>query len=162
MSDKKFVKAYNELMGHLYEIMDNTLHSVADAMEIAKEKTSKLGGLTQEEINQVADFLMRDIEHAAISTPAVSDDDSLSEWLKFDIELLENFALDDFFSLADKTRIELAQIENQAKLFHTYKSGDITGPGTFNCEQCGKQIAFKSTSKIPECPECKAKTFSRS
>ena len=161
MSDNKFIKAYNDLMGHLYEIMDDTLHSVADAMEIAKEKTSKLGALTQEEINQVADFLMRDIEHAANSTPAVSNKDSLSEWFKFDIELLENFALDDFFSLADKTRIELAKIENQAKKFHIYKSGDITGPGTFNCNQCGKQIAFKSTSEIPECPECKAKTFSR-
>ena len=162
MSDNKFVEAYNELMGHLYEIMDDTLHTVADAMEIAKEKTGKLGGLTQEEVNQVADFLMRDIEHAAISTPTVNNKDSLSEWFKFDIELLENFALDDFFSLADKTRIELAKIENQAKQFHTYKSGDITGPGTFNCDQCGKQIAFKSTSEIPECPECKAKTFSRS
>jgi len=162
MSDKKFVKAYNELMSHLYEIMDDTLHSVADALELAKEKTSELGGLTQEEINQVADFLMRDIEHAASTTPAVSNADSLSEWFKFDIALLENFALDDFFSLADKTRIELAKIENQAKKFHTYKSGDITGPGTFHCDQCGKQIAFKSTSEIPECPECKAKTFSRS
>ena len=162
MSDNKFVKAYNDLMEHLYEIMDDTLHSVADAMDIAKEKTSELGGLTQEEINQVADFLMRDIEHAANSTPAVSSKDSLSEWFKFDIDLIENFALDDFFSLADKTRIELAKIENQAKLYHTYKSGDITGPGTFTCDQCGKQIAFKSTSQIPECPECKTKTFSRS
>jgi len=162
MSDNKFVEAYNKLMEHLYEIMDDTLHSVADAMEMAKEKTSELGGLTQEEINEVADFLMRDIEHAAHSTPAISDNNSLNEWFKFDIDLIENFALDDFFSLADKTRIELAKIENLAKKFHPYKSGDITGPGTFNCDQCGKQLAFKTTSQIPECPECKAKTFTRS
>jgi len=161
MSDNKFVNAYNKLMEDLYEIMDDTLHSVADAMELAKEKTSKLGGLTQEEISEVADFLMRDIEHAANTTPAVSNKDSISEWFKFDIELIENFALDDFFSLADKTRIELAKIENQAKKYHTYKSGDITGPGTFICDSCGKQIAFKSTSEIPECPECKANTFTR-
>lgn len=162
MSDNKFVEAYNKLMEHLYEIMDDTLHSVADAMEIAKEKTSELGGLTQEEINHVADFLMRDIEHAANTTPAISDKDSLDEWLQFDIDLIENFALDDFFSLADKTRIELAKLELQAKQYHPYKSGDITGPGTFTCDACGKQIAFKSTSEIPECPECKAKTFTRS
>ncbi len=162
MSDKKFIDAYNDLMGHLYEIMDDTLHTVADAMELAKEKTSELGGLTQEEINRIADFLMRDIEHAADSTPAVSSKDSLNEWFKFDVALLENFALDAFSSIADKTRIELAKIENQAKKYHTYQCGDITGPGTFNCEQCGKKIAFKSTSRIPECPECKAKTFTRS
>ena len=162
MSDNKFVEAYNDLMEHLYEIMDDTLHSVADAMEIAKEKTSQLGGLTQEEINEVATFLMRDIEHAANTAPAVSDKNSLAEWFNFDINLIENFALDDFFSLADKTRIELAKIENEAKKYHPYKSGDITGPGSFICDNCGKQIAFKSTSEIPECPECKAKTFTRS
>lgn len=161
MSDNKFIEAYNKLMENLYEIMDDTLHSVADAMELAKEKTSELGELTQEEINEVSDFLMRDIEHAATTTPAVSDDDSLNEWLKFDIELLENFALDDFFSLADKTRIELAKLDIQAKQYHPYKSGDITGPGTFVCDTCSKKIAFKSTSEIPECPECHAKTFTR-
>ncbi len=162
MSDNKFVEAYDHLMENLYEIMDDTLHSVADAMDIAKEKVSELGGLTQEEVNDVADFLMRDIEHAATTSPAVSDKDTLNEWFKFDIELLENFALDAFSSLADKTRIELAKIENQASKYHAYKQGDITGPGTFTCDQCGKQISFKSTSEIPECPECHAKTFTRS
>jgi len=162
MSDNKFVEAYDKLMENLYEVMDDTLHSVADAMEIAKGKVSELGGLTQEEVNEVADFLMRDIEHAATTAPAVSDKSSLAEWFKFDIELIENFALDDFFSLADKTRIELAKIKNQANKYHSYKNGDITGPGTFICDQCGKQIAFKSTSEIPECPECHAKTFTRS
>ncbi len=165
MSDKKFIDAYNDLMASLYETMDDTLHTIADAMEIAKEKTSELGGLTQEEINQVADFLMRDIDHAANTTLASSDsdsdNDSLSEWFKFDIDLIENFAMDDFFSLADKTRIELAKLEQQAKKYHPYKSGDITGPGTFTCDSCGKQIAFKSTSQIPDCPECKAKSYTR-
>lgn len=160
MSDNKFIEAYDELMGHLYEIMDDTLHSVADALEIAKDKTSELGGLTQDEISQVSDYLLRDIEHAANS--ANSEQNSLAEWLKFDIDLIENFALDAFSHIADKTRLELAKIENQAKKYHPYQSGDITGPGTFHCNHCDKQISFKSTSKIPECPACKEKTFSRS
>jgi len=162
MSDKKFIDAYDDLMGHLYELMDDTIHSVADVLDAAKEKTSKLGGLTQEEINQVSEYLMRDIEDIASSTPADSDKNSLSEWFKFDIELLENFALDAFTSIADKTRIELAKIERQAKKYHPYNCGDISGPGTLTCDHCGKIIAFKSTSKIPECPQCKGKTFSRS
>ncbi len=162
MSDKKFIEAYDDLMGYLYEIMDDTLHSVADALDLAKEKTSELGGLTQEEINEVSDFLMRDIQHAAESTPAVSDKDSLSEWFKFDVDLIENFALDAFSSLTDKTQFELAKIKNQAKKYHPYKSGDIAGPGTFICDKCRKHIAFKSTSKIPNCPNCDEESFSRS
>lgn len=160
MSDNKFVKAYNELMEHLYEIMDDSLHSVDEAIDIAKEKT--IEGLSKEDFDRVANFLKRDIEHAANSTPAVSDKESLSEWFKFDVELLENFALDAFTSISDKTRVELAKIEKQARKYHPYHSGEIAGPGTFLCDQCGKQIAFKSTSELPECPDCKAKTFTRS
>lgn len=160
MSDKKFVEAYDELMEHLYEIMDDTLHSVADALDIAKTKTIK--GLSQDDIDRVANFLMRDIEHAANSEPAENATNSLADWFKFDVELIENFALDAFISIADKTRLELAKIEYQAKKYHPYNSADITGPGTFICDHCGKQIAFKSTSQIPECPQCQGKTFSRS
>lgn len=86
------------------------------------------------------------------------NNNSLAEWLKFDISLLENFAWESFSTIADKTRIELAKIENQANTYHPYHSHEITGPGTFHCDQCHKQISFKSTSKIPECPDCKEKT----
>lgn len=159
MSDDKFIEAYDGLMNHMYEIMDDTLHTVADALELAKKKT--LTGLTQDEIDDIADFLMRDVEHAAQAN-STAENNSLAEWFKFDITLLENFALDAFGSLADKTRIELAKIENQANKYHSYQCGEITSLGTFNCDQCNKQISFKSTSKIPECPDCKGKTFTRS
>ncbi len=165
MTENKFIDAYNKLMEHLYEAMDGTLHSVADAMEIAKEKVSELGGhaqeFTQEELDRLAHFVMRDIEHAATTEKPVSDNDALSEWLKFDIELIENFALDAFMDVADKTRIELAKLENQARQYHPYKSGEITGPGTFVCDACGKQIAFKSPSFIPKCPACGCESFTR-
>lgn len=162
MGENKLIKAYDDLMGHLYEALDDTLHSVAEALEIAKEKTSALGGHTQEEINKIADFVMRDVEHAATANPSSQhDNNSLAEWLKFDIDLIENFALDAFLDIADKTRVKLAALEMDAKQYHPYKSGEIASPGTFVCEQCGKQIAFKSTSVIPECPACHAHDFTR-
>ncbi|MEY4717507.1 MAG: hypothetical protein RL563_125 [Pseudomonadota bacterium] len=161
MGDNKLTKAYDDLMEHLYEAMDGTLHSVADALDAAKEKTSALGGHTQEEINRIADALMRDVEHIATSPAPEAENESLSEWLKFDIELLENFALDAFMSIADKTRVKLAALEMDAKQYHPYASGDVTAPGTLTCDGCGKQIAFKSTSVIPECPACKGTAFTR-
>jgi hypothetical protein len=160
MTENKLIKAYDDLMSHLYEAMDDTLHNLADAMEIAKEKTSALGSHTQEEINHVADFVLRDIHHAATHSPD-SETNSLREWLKFDIDLIENFALDAFLSIADKTRVKLAALEIDAKLYHPYQSGDIASPGTFSCAQCDKQISFKSTSVVPECPACHSQTFNR-
>lgn len=161
MGENKLIKLYDELMNHLYDALDGTLHTIAEAMDIAKEKTSALGGHTQEEINRVADYVMRDVEHAATSQTLEEENNSLSEWFKFDIDLIENFALDAFMDIADKTRVKLAALEMDAKQYHPYQSGDIASPGTFVCDSCGKQIAFKSTSAIPDCPECQGKSFTR-
>ena len=160
MNKNKLINAYTHLMEHLYEAMDDTLHSCAEAMDIAKEKFSKVSDLTNEELDKVSRYVKRDIEHAAYGLPDKADKDSLSEWFKFDIELIENFTLDAFLSLADKTRIELAKLQQLAEK-HSYRSGEITGPGTFICDECGKEIAFKTPSEIPECPKCQAKTFIR-
>lgn len=162
MNENKLTKAYNDFMEYMYEATDDTIHSIADKMDLAKEKTSEIGGLSQEEVSHVADAFTRDVHHAAHSLPDNSND-SLSEWLKFDIDLLENFALESFLDVADKTRIELAQLSQTAKLYsHPYKSGELTAPGTLSCEKCNKVIAFKSISIIPECPECGSNTFIRS
>ncbi|MDD5579796.1 MAG: zinc ribbon-containing protein [Methylobacter sp.] len=160
MNKNKLVEAYTDLMEHLYEAMDDTLHSFADALEISKEKTKKTSDLTDEEVDKVSGYVKRDIEHAAHGLTHKEDSQSLSEWFKFDIELIENFALDAFLSLADKTRLELAKLEQLAEQ-NTYHTGDITGPGTFVCDFCNKEISFKSTSQIPKCPDCRGVTFFR-
>jgi Zinc-ribbon containing domain len=160
MAKNKFVTAYTDLMEHLYLAMDNSLHSMADAWDIAKAKMGKAGELTHEEISIISDALKRDIESAAHGLPGHQDANSLSEWFKFDIDLIENFTLDAFLNLADKTRIELAKLGEQAK-HHIYQSGDVTLPGTFTCDQCHKEIAFKQPSQIPECPACNGKSFTR-
>lgn len=160
MNKNKWVAAYNDIVKHLYETMDDALHTLGEALEISTEKASKHSDLSKEDMDKVSGFVKRDIESAAHSLNAEQDDEALSEWFKFDIELIENFALDAFLSVADKTRIQLAELEERAKV-HKYQSGEITLPGTFICDNCGKEIAFKTTSEIPVCPACHATTFVR-
>jgi hypothetical protein len=160
MNKNKLINAYTDLMDHLYVAMDGTLHSFAEALEISKENLNKTATLTHDELDKVIGFVKRDVEHAAHHVADPKDNDSLSDWLKFDIELLEDFTLNAFLSVADKTRIELAKLEQLAQT-HTYHSGDITVPGTFICDDCGKEIAFKTPSEIPLCPNCQGNTFIR-
>lgn len=160
MKKNKLITAYNDIVKHLYETMDETIHTLAEALEISKEKTGQGSDLTKDELNKVSGYVKRDVETAAHGLSEKSDSNSLSEWFKFDIELIENFTLDAFLSVADKTRIELAKLGELAKK-HSYQSGEITSPGTFICDNCGKEIAFKTTSEIPECPVCHATTFIR-
>ena len=158
---KQLPDAYDYLLAFLYEAMDDTLHSIADAIDVAKHKTHELGLYTQEEINLIADYVMRDVEHVAQHATLSEENNSLGEWLKFDIALLENFALDAFMSVADKTRIQLTELALDAKQYHPYQSGEVASPGTFRCTACEKQIAFKSTSLLPDCPHCHGKHYSR-
>ena len=160
MKTNKFVDAYTSLMEHLYEAMDDTLHSVADGLEVAKSKIHHASELTREELDKVSDFVKRDLQHAAQNLSDDEDNNSLSEWFKFDVEMLEDFAADAFFSLADKTRVELAHLEQLAKT-DSYHTGDICAPGTFVCDACGKEIAFKTPSELPTCPKCQTTTFIR-
>jgi len=160
MNKDKLIKAYSEFMQHLHETMEDTLHTFSEALEISKEKTRKTSDLTDTELDKLSSYIQRDIEHAAEGLSDESDNESLSEWFKFDVELIEKFALDAFLSVADKTRIELEKIKQLATK-HTYHSGDITFAGTFICDECGKEIAFKIPSEIPQCPACHAKTFIR-
>jgi site-specific recombinase XerD len=161
MNKNKLLDAYLDLMGHLYEAMDDTLHSFADALTAVQHKMLHNGStLTHEEFATVAQFVRRDIERAAHDLAHQADHNSLSEWFKFDVALVENFALDAFLGLADKTRVELAKLQLLAEK-HVYHSGDITSPGTFICDACGKEIAFKTASEIPTCPACQANTFVR-
>ena len=157
--NNKLIEAYNNLMRHLYEVMDDGIHSIADAFDKAKEKTSKTDDLSNDELDKVSDYVKRDLNHAAQSLHQ-SENDDLAEWFKFDIDLIENFALDAFMSLADKTSVELARLKNIAEI-NTYHSGEITSPGTFVCDKCGKEISFKTTSEIPQCPSCGHETFVR-
>ncbi|NOT86093.1 MAG: zinc ribbon-containing protein [Methylococcaceae bacterium] len=160
MSENKFVQSYNDLMRHLYEIMDDGLHSLADGLEKAKAKTHALGILTPEEMQKIGGFLQRDIEGAAHALHTEKQE-NLSEWLKFDVNLIESFALDAFMEVADKTSIELAQLKRHGEQ-NVYYSGEITAPGTLTCTACAKEMAFKSAAEIPDCPACGAKAFVRS
>ena len=75
MSKNKSTQAYDDIIGFLYEAMDDTLHNIGDALEQAKRKTHELGNITQEEIHQIAEFVMRDVEHAAQS-PSLAEENN--------------------------------------------------------------------------------------
>ena len=43
-----------------------------------------------------------------------------------------------------------------------YKTGEVTSPGTLTCKGCGKELHFKSTVRIPPCPQCHKTEFRKS
>lgn len=164
-SGERFVKAYERMMERVHKALPRPgqppgerayLHGQIDR---ARDKAVELGELSREEANHVADYLRRDIEDA--SKFLASSGGELSSWLKFDLQLIEDRLLEMLTSVADRTKIELTELEDQAIQASTYHTGEVTGPGTLACETCGKSMQFRKISRIPPCPHCHNTTFLR-
>lgn len=129
-------------------------------VEAAQQKAVELGELSRDEAEKIGNYLKRDVEDAAeyLAGPEARE---LSDWFKFDIDLIEDRLFELFSSVADKTKLELMAWEERARHAGKYHTGEITGIGTLNCIQCGQAIHFHATGHIPPCPSCHATLFSR-
>lgn len=163
-ASERLVRAYDRMMEHVRSALDKAEHSarpkLSTVLENAKDKVVELGEVSREEAERVAKFLQRDVEAAADYLTSNTAED-LVNWFKFDIELIEERLLELFTSVADRTKLELMMLEEQARRADQYHTGEITGIGTLHCATCGQAVHFHSTGHIPPCPKCHATRFTR-
>jgi len=164
-SDQRLIHAYNRMMERLKNAMEHIEHEARPVLDhfitAAQQKAVELGELSREEAVKVATYLKRDMEEVKdyLTGPEARE---LSDWFKFDIGLVEDRVLELFSSVADKTKLELLELERRASRAGEYHTGEITGVGTLVCSQCGEALHFHATGHIPPCPKCHATTFARS
>jgi len=156
----RLVNAYNQMMASIRETFENTEDSsLQNALNEAREKAAHLGEVSLEEAHEISEFIKRDINDAAEYMMETSAE--FSDWLMLDIEVLERKVMDMFLSVADRTRVELEQFKHRSRELSLYYSGEITGPGTLVCTECGRRQQFLTTDQIAACPKCGSNTFKR-
>ena len=155
--DEQMAKTYDHMLDQLAELF--TQDGVFDAIEQSAEKASNLVELSREEVDKVADYLRRDLHDAA--TFMSESGKQLSDWLHFDLELVEKEMMNRFAKAADRTKLELDQLNYDLEAALHYKTGQITGIGTLECEACGHTLHYHKTGRIPPCPTCHKTAFVR-
>jgi hypothetical protein len=157
------VGVYNRMMERVRHALETAEHrarpSLEHAIERARERAVELGETTREEAERVADFLRRDLGEMGRYLNETGKE--YSDWFHMDVELIEAKLLDLFASVADQTKLELAQWAAQADDSGGYRSGEITAPGTLECTACGEQLRFAKAGRIPLCPNCQGEAFRR-
>ena len=153
----KLIQAYNRMMERVKAGLDDT--NLQRSIEHAAEKAVELGELTREEAHMVGGYLKRDLEDAGHYLATTGHD--LGAWLRFDLELAEDRLLALFKAAADKSRLEMLAFEEILERASHYHTGEITGPGTLQCDGCGKRLQFHAIGHIPPCPRCHHSRFSR-
>ena len=161
-SSNRLIDAYNHMMAAIRSAFDSHEHeemSLSKAIQMAKDEIIHITDITQDEAEEISNFIKRDINDAAEYMMETSFE--FSDWLMLDIAVVERKVIDLFLSVADKTRVELDQLSNSNQRLSTYYSGEITGPGTLQCSGCGHLVSFITTSHIESCHNCGHNTFQR-
>lgn len=161
---ERMAKAYDKMLQEVHEAVEsareNALPGLKDYLEDAREKLIELGELSREEADKVSTYVERDMKEAA--SYLLETGEQLSAWWRFDVQQVEERMLEMFTSVADQTKLELAKLAQRANNASLYHTGEVTGPGTLVCSQCGKEMHFKKTGHIPPCSGCKGTNFQRS
>ena len=164
MHNEKLVHAYNTMMQRVKQTLGKAEKAaeprLRQAIEAAEEKAVELGELTREEALQIGDYLRRDLQGAGeyLASPEAQE---LKDWLRFDIELIENRLLEMFLSVADQAKLDMLEFEEQLAEATEYRTGEITGPGSLVCMDCGEILHFHETGHIPPCPKCRGSFYTR-
>ena len=152
------ISAYNQIMKEMrdaFEQADPNDMSLQKSLDLAKHQVVHLGEVSAEEAHEIGEYIKRDINDAA--EYMMDSSAEFYDWLMLDIEIIEHKVIDLFLSVADHTRIELEQFKQPSSLSEQiplYKSGEITGPGSLICENCGKTKQFLSSDEITDCKRC--------
>lgn len=156
MADKHF---YDDLMKKAHDFLDEADKEFGPKIDYAiaqaKEKMSELEELTSEEVDKLGEYLQRDLVDAAEFSGGLGD------WLRFDLDLIEDRILEVFSSMVDQTRLELDRLKQDAIRYGEWHTGEITGIGTLKCKTCGELLHFHQSGHIPPCPKCQGTRYAR-
>ena len=163
--NEKLVQAYNRMMERVKGSLERAEKAAAprlrQAIDAAEEKAVELGELSREEAIKVADYLRRDLQEAG-EYMAGPKGQELADWLRFDIELIEERMLEMFLTAADQAKLDMLTFEEQLIEATERHTGEITGPGTLVCQDCGEVLHFHEAGHIPPCPKCRGTVYQRS
>ncbi|OOZ37401.1 zinc ribbon-containing protein [Solemya velesiana gill symbiont] len=159
----RMVDAYESMLERVDEMLEaaekTTLPVLKKSLDTAREKAVELDELAREEAEKIAGCLERDMKDAAHFLSETGED--FRNWFRFDMQLIEGRMMEMFAKVADRTKLELDRFAEQAKEASRYHTGEITGPGTLVCTQCGKELHFHKAGHIPPCPKCHATEYRR-
>ncbi|MCZ6628258.1 MAG: hypothetical protein O7E56_08530 [SAR324 cluster bacterium] len=152
------VDLYEKMSKILGENLDRAGMITEEAFELAlkesREWAQKMKEDYGEDIAKVSDFIRRDW-HEAIRHIRQQAQKSLGIG-RIQVGLLEVLS-----RMAESAGSQLEIFANKLKERLTYKTGEIAGAGSLECQNCEQMLEFEKPTRIPPCPKCRGTIFSR-
>lgn len=155
---KNYEKLLHKAMEKVREFKNETGPALHHAIDLVSGEMAKAEELSIEEAQELASSLKRDLVDAAHHLK--DNKDELKSWWDVDISIIEKTLLNAFLEAADKTTVELSQLQEKA-MNAEYKTGEIIGISTLRCDNCEELLHFHKPGHIPPCPKCQHTSFHR-
>lgn len=160
---KQELAAYEKLRERVKAILSEVRETVnADTVKQAIDKAStelkEAGGHTAETVNRVAASLKKDLADTAEKLGP--------KWETFSEKTSDLFGV-----WRDRSGVFLANAATAvgewlqqfgSKLEHkTYRAGEMSYGGSFECSACGEHLKLPGPGHLPSCPQCEGVEFRR-
>ncbi|MFE8072140.1 zinc ribbon-containing protein [Marinobacteraceae bacterium S3BR75-40.1] len=157
-------KAYNRMLerveSRLADAEDQTWDTVKKEIDEAVTVEQGLARLTREEIDLLAAYLRRDLQHMVGFIKETGS--GVREWLRLDLDLIEHRLAELLLGIADKTQVDTLELDQ--RIHHDvgqYMTGEIATAGVLRCLQCGHMVCLTDTLRLEPCHECQSHYFER-
>lgn len=154
-----YEKLRQEVKKLLAEVRENVnAETVKDALDKASVRMKEIGGYTAEALNKAAEALRKDLARTAQTLGP--------KWSEYSEKSADLFAVwrdrgTHFLGKAAVATGEWLQ-KTGARLEHqTYRTGEITYGGTFECASCSDMTALAQAGRLPACARCTGTEFRR-
>lgn len=152
------VGLYQRLSDRAAELVQEGRKTLDEALKKASEEIASSGDFTREKAEKVGEYLRRDL--AEFSNRAQKATDTVKEVAEpHRVVAGMQSGLAKMLTTAADVLTELA---GKSEQILEYKTGEVTSPGTLSCKDCGKEMHFKGTVRIPPCPQCHKTVFRKS
>ncbi len=147
---------YDRLAERFRELFEQAPEKTAEAARAALEKAraqlTAAGVLGEEQGKRLKAFLERDLAQLVADLGQETRE-------RLNPSRIGAGAVSMFVSVVSAAADALRGMAERAEKSITVRSGEITSAGTLTCVDCGQQLHFRRTGRVPPCPKCGGTVF---
>ena len=160
--EEQEVSQYEKLASRTRELLETarekTPKAIEEAFDRAREEMIAAGDFGREQARRIQAYVQRDLksagEHFAQLGKTVKeavDPQRVATGIQSTLARILNLVGDTLKKTASKAEERLS-----------YRTGELSSPGTLTCTNCGNRIHMTGTGRVPPCAKCHSTEFRKS
>ena len=160
--EEQEVSQYEKLAARTKELFETarekTPKTLEEAFERAREEMIAAGDFSREQARKIQSFVQRDLKSAGAHFSQLGK--TVKETLE--PQRVASGIQSTMACILDALGDVLKDLASKAEEHLTYRTGELSSPGTLKCNSCGKRVHMTTTGRVPPCAKCHGTDFRKS